>query len=449
MSLVSIPSAREHLPRMPYFVGQALSKIPFRFRPFLGSHYAKHRSEIKKFELMPLELRKNKVFNHLRNVVESAYTNVPFYRDYYYSLGFKPDQLRSFDDIARIPIVTKSTLREIDLYRRSAPSPGRYLCNTGGSTGAPLDFFITPRHIPNEWAHMHTIWGTLNYRQSSLKLAFIGRNLNDNPISYDALRHQITCNLYRPLTEIADSLSRWVYKVPIEFLHGYPSVIAEFADYCTLERPDLRDALRSTLKGALLGSEYPAAVYRTRISEAFQIPTISWYGHSERSILAGERETPYIYYPFQTYGYCEAVFDESDGTYRLVGTSYYNNASPFIRYDTGDVVSPLFEGNHWLNSFQITTGRYGDFVIDASGNRISLTALVFGRHHELFNAAEFVQIRQSAPGKITVLVTPRSSLHAKQDFSRMFDTSGVELQISFEILQEPIRTCMGKTPLLV
>lgn len=155
-----------------------------------------------------------------------------------------------------------------------------------------------------------------------------------------------------------------------------------------------------------------------------------------------------FYVPFHSYGYCEAIPD-SAGKYRLIGTSYYNNASSFIRYDTGDLVTPVFDKG-LLVGFGVEAGRIGDFVEDANGNRISLTSLIFGRHHPIFGQARFVQIRQERPGKATLIVSLSPDHgYEKKEVRAGFDLSHVAIDFSIEIRANPLRSPSGKVPLLV
>ena len=175
------------------------------------------------------------------------------------------------------------------------------------------------------------------------------------------------------------------------------------------------------------------------------------YGHSEMVILAYEQSRKYEYVPFQSYGYCEAV-PYSNGKYRLIGTSYDNFVSPFIRYDTNDLIKPVID-NGILQSFTINHGRVGEFIVDKAGNKISLTALIFGRHHKLFNVARYIQLYQEKPGFATILITLPADCCYKSvqrlNWESLFDASNVDIEFSFKTLNQPIRTVSGKVPLLV
>ena len=443
-----IPYLKSVLQDIPKPIGSLLCHIPYRFRPGIGRLYAQHHKAIAAFEKFDIEQQKALITLKFQKILRAA-MRVPFYKNLYAAHGRISDDVCNFSDIAKLPIITKEMLREVPLENRSYKIPRCYIANTGGSSGSTLDFYITPQLIPIEWAHMHTIWAKLGYRQSMLKLVFSGRNLGDKSIAYDGLRHSYTINVYKGFSDLLPLLRKVIKNNAFSYLHGYPSALAEFADNCEQQAPDVVERLRRTLKGAFLGSEFPAPLYRDRIESVFGIPTVSWYGHTERAILAWEKDEKYVYHPFQTYGYCEVIPNEETGGWRLIGTSYGNLASPFIRYDTGDDVEPVEIKDGLLVSFRIRSGRLGEFVLDRNGAKISLTALVFGRHHRIFDISKFIQVRQVKDGAITVLVTLNDKLPPGFVFAEWFDDSGLDMDIQLEIVEKPIRSAAGKVTLKV
>jgi phenylacetate-CoA ligase len=233
-------------------------------------------------------------------------------------------------------------------------------------------------------------------------------------------------------------------KYTIKYLHGYPSSIYDFALYCKNKDTELQNLLSRQLLGAFLSSEYPYPQYRNIIEDVFDIKTISFYGHTERCILAYEKDKKYIYEPFHTYGFAEMVI--IDGESKLVGTSYYNHASPLIRYNTDDIISGT-EENGILKCFTITEGRSGEFVIDKRGNKISLTALIFGRHHRLFNVAKFIQVKQVVQGKIEIHFVADSV--SEEMAAGLFDKKNINLDITFIKRDNPMMSVSGKINLLI
>ncbi len=443
-----IPFLKSHLQDLPRTLGYVLAQIPYGLRPRIGRSYTQYRKLIESFDQLDAEQQKAIIFCKIQKVLHAA-MRVPFYGQLYNSHGIKLEDIHSFSDITQLPVVTKEMLRSFRLEDRSLPMRGRYIANTGGSSGSTLDFYITPRLIPIEWAHMHTIWAKLGYKQSMLKLMFVGRNLNNKSIVYDSLRHSYTINVYKEFSEMLPELRKVLKKERFYYLHGYPSALAEFADNCEQQAPDVVKLLKDSLRGAFLGSEYPAPIYRERVESVFGIPTVSWYGHTERAILAWEKNEKCVYHPFQTYGYCEVIPNEESGGWRLIGTSFGNLASPFIRYDTGDDVEPERISEGLLVSFRIRSGRLGEFVLDRRGTKIPLTALIFGRHHRLFDIAKFIQVRQLKEGEMTVIVTLKDVLPSGFVFKDWFDTSGLDMNIGFEIVDKPILSPAGKVTLKI
>ena len=235
-------------------------------------------------------------------------------------------------------------------------------------------------------------------------------------------------------------------KYPCYFLHGYPSVLSEFAHYCEHDS-ELLKLLRGKLKGAFLSSEYPYPVYRKKLEQVFGIKTQSFYGHTERCVMAFETEEQFRFKPFQTYGYAETIKDNNDKNH-LVGTSYFNMASPLIRYDTEDIIdNPCYEDGI-LELFDIKEGRSGQFIEDKNGKKVSLTGLVMGRHHGLFNLCEHIQVHQDEPGHATIIYVPKIGQKIERP-ETLFDASNVDVDFCFLERNQPIRTASGKINLLV
>lgn len=436
---------KKNLTKMPYSLGSTISKIPYDFRPGLARIYRERKKDIQCLKSKTTDDQKKYIFENVRKISLYAFSSIPFYQKLYAEAGVNPNNLRTFADLKEIPVITKADLQKVDLEYRSAELPDRSIVNTGGSSGNPLELYIEPRSIPHEWAHMHHIWAKLGFKQSDLKIVFGGRADVHNLVEYDSARHQLSLDIYSGWSAIADRLLAIYDRYKPKYLHGYPSSIFDFVIWLDINQHPLLPVLRKHIKGIFLGSEYPSPDVRQQVESLLDCKSVSWYGHTERSVLAYEKSEYGNYYPFLSYGFAEAI-EDNDGS-RLICTSYYNHASPLIRYDTGDLIEPSINDGI-LESFRIQNGRNGEFIIDNKGNKIFLTGLIFGRHHQLFDHARHIQIHQSQPGRAVVLVVPRSTI-TPQAASELFDSSNVSLDFDFKILEEPKRTPAGKVPLLV
>ncbi len=445
MLVNAIKKTASNLPRP---LGNALSRVPYSIRPGFGGDYRRARAALSWFEEEATpEERREFIFRKVRRVVEIALSDVPFYRRFYTERGFRLADLRSFEDIPKIPIVSKAILREFALEERSRKIAGRSLTFTGGSTGEPFKFYSDKRQIGNEWAHMHHIWGTFGFRQSDLKLGF-ALEADAPPIFYNGLRHTLFLNIHYPgaiLAQIFLDLPKKRRK--IRFLHSYPSSLAEFLAFCETDAPDVLNALRENLRGSFLGSEFPSPNFRETIERTTGKPTISWYGASERAILAWERTRPGLYEPFQSYGFCETTRD-ADGFESLVGTAYWNFASPLIRYRFDDGVKTIATENGILTAFEIERGRIGDFIIDKTGAKFSITHLNLSCREETWRLVRCVQVEQQSPGTAIFWITPRRSVGI-EELKTAFDFGRLKLDCEFRVVERPFLTKNGKTPLKV
>jgi phenylacetate-CoA ligase len=406
-----------------------------------------HRRELNCFELLSTKDKKKWILERIRLICEHAQRHSRFYHELYKTEDFSVDELEVFDDIKKIPIVKKEDLRAAKDHWLRADKNQKY-GNTGGTSGNPLKFNLSKDQDIRERFYIEEIFKRIGCEWKHTRAVFRGRNLGEASFKYDSHDDAYYINLYVPFEKKEKDLMDLFSSRKIEYFHGYPSAIADFSRNCLKSKySNLRNLIMRNLKGILLGSEYPSPQYRDVINRAFPVKSISWYGHSEMTILAAENKTPLLYEVMQPYGFCEAVEFENGQT-RLVGTCYDNFDSPFIRYDTGDCVAPEEIDRGLLSSFTVKEGREGEFILDHSLHPISLTALIFGRHHKAFDLVDFIQISQDKPGSATLHVTLNDTVNL-EEIGEWFDFINVNVDFTIKQGKEPIRTKNGKVKLLV
>jgi len=97
--------------------------------------------------LSPERLRKLQD-RKLRRLVRHAYDNVPYYRRLFDGAKLKPEDIRTVDDLERVPITTKEQFQGTPLSERlcrGIDPAGCEVIRTSGSTGLPLRLYRTPR----------------------------------------------------------------------------------------------------------------------------------------------------------------------------------------------------------------------------------------------------------------------------------------------------------------
>jgi phenylacetate-CoA ligase len=107
------------------------------------------------FETLPREALEAIQLRRLRQTIERVYATVPFYRQQFDKAGVKPEDIKSLDDLRRLPFTTKQDLRDNypfglfavpmeNVVRIHAPS---------GTTGKPTVVGYTARDIQT-WAEL-------------------------------------------------------------------------------------------------------------------------------------------------------------------------------------------------------------------------------------------------------------------------------------------------------
>lgn len=425
--------------------------IPERLR--YKKAYSSYNKLIKKSEQWSVGKKKKYIFYKMTKLVTHAYQNIEFYRKFYEEKQFHPSILKEFDDIKKIPQVKKQDFKKVSLAERTDRKIPSVTCSSGGTSGQPFKFMLDKKtSISREWAHMEVIWKSADYLDNSLRLRFHGRDLSERNIAFSAILGEIAINLWADPDDIAKELIKDSCIDFVRFIHGYPGIIYEMTRQWESKSPWLIDILSKQIKGILLSSEYPSKNHRKYIESIYNAKSVSWYGHSEMAVLAYEKEKPYIYEPFVTYGFAEAE-KFIDGVH-LISTAWDNLSHPFIRYDTGDLIKPIYK-NGMMSAFKIKEGRNSEYIVDKEGKKISVTGLIFGRHHdnfmhskEIYEYAEFIQISQENQGEATIYIITQDDT-ISSDLISLFNFNGVNIDFSFNIRKKPFRTSIGKTPLLV
>jgi phenylacetate-CoA ligase len=269
--------------------------------------------------------------------------------------------------------------------------------------------------------------------------------------SYDATRDWLMLSSYH-LTE-----GRWpeyveaVERFGPDLLHAYPSAALMLARH--LDRA--KQAWRQPLRGLLCGSERLTLPQKRLLERVFKTRVYRWYGHSERAVLAAEGRRSELYYFWPQYGYAEFGPPDAEGYREVIGTSFHNLAMPLIRYRTGDYVR-LAESEPesglefpWPAALEVS-GREQEYLVSATGRRISLTA--FNMHDAIFDGLYAVQFFQPEPGVAEFRYVPGPDFHASriEAIERGVRRKlGEDFRLAFRAVEETEKTARGKHRWLV
>ena len=146
------------------------------------------------------------------------------------------------------------------------------------------------------------------------------------------------------------------------------------------------------LTSLLCGSEKLTAESQQYLENFFGAKVLHWYGHSERVVLAAQGRTSNHLHFWPTYGFVEFGEPDTEGNREIIGTSFHNHVMPLIRYRTGDYAK-ITDGE-----VSEIVGRDYEYLVSATGRRISLTAI--NMHDRIFDDLLAVQFFQEHAGVV-------------------------------------------------
>lgn len=276
----------------------------------------------------------------------------------------------------QIPIITKTDLG--GEYLTKIPKAIRhqklYSGLTSGTSGPPVAFARDRLHHALVWLDVERHYAqsevSLNDRQARFYcVPAHGKWLYKEKVK-DILanRHRFVVN---GMTE--KTLSQWL-KVfrhrRFDYLYGYAQSLYTFAKYVHMNNVTLKE-LCPSLKTCIVTSEMCSDEEQAFISSAFGVPVANEYGISEVGVIG--YKTANFWECSDELFYLEVIDDEGtvlpDGASgRLLCTCLYNLATPFIRYEVGDMVT--LDKSNGRTRITKLDGRVADQTVLPSGKMV-------------------------------------------------------------------------------
>lgn len=401
-------------------------------------------------------------YNQLRKLIEHAAVHVPYYRELFKKVGFKPEMFKKPEDIQHIPYLTKSIIKENRNELIADTFSKKYLKSTitGGSTGTPMDFYLDRRtSSPVEFAYLQYIWGRVGYRFRSRCVVLRGDNI-DNIVEgkiYWKKNTLLNWLLMSSLRLSENNVHLYLNKIKDfnpEFIIAYPSmayILARYAKAHNFTFPKLRAVICS--------SETLYSWQRQFISSVFGVGVFPYYGLSEKCCMAAECLDSGFYEFLPTYGFTEIINNkgnwctEDNEQGEIVATGFYNYAFPFIRYKTQDYctysASQCTNHKGWTTVKEIK-GRVSEFLVNENGDLITFTCSdeIFWSVYNKLNAYQYVQ---ETPGKIEIKLDLKEPL-SEGDYKEMnsvFKEYYPGFEVTFQTVNHIPRTASGKFRFLI
>ena len=310
----------------------------------------------------------------LKATVKNAYENVPLHRRRMRKLGFEPGDLKSLDDLARLPFTVKTDLRDhypFGMFARPRRSLSR-LHASSGTTGKPTVVGYTAKDLGTWAGLMARSMACAGARPGDVIHNAYGYGLFTGGLGahYGAERLGATVvpmsggSTERQVVLIQDFGAKMLCSTP-----SYALAIAEVAEK---EGVDLR---KSRLRVGLFGAEPWSEAMRNEIQIRLGLKAVDIYGLSEimgPGVACECVEKQAGLHGWEDHFLFEIIDPETGkpvpegGQGELVITTLTKEALPMLRYRTRDVTRVTTEkcgcGRTHLRIRRIT-GRNDDMLI--------------------------------------------------------------------------------------
>jgi phenylacetate-CoA ligase len=364
----------------------------------------------------------------LRALLDTAYRYVPYYQKLFWNLDFDPYRVESLEELQRLPVLTKDTLRSrlADLCSMKELRNAIHL-HTSGTTGTPLNTYTSAGQWVVEQAAIWRQWGWAGYRFRD-RMAVVRSHAppaGAPPERLDRLKNWLYISPYHLSEENCRRYLRLLAQWRPRFLRGYPSslyILARAARQEGIQLPSLR--------GAFTASETLLDHYRREIETGFgvPVPVFDHYGQAETSSMLHECERHEGLHILADYGHVDLLPSGHAGLHRLIATNLHNTAMPLIRYDTGDLIELAPRGCSCGRQFPLVarvSGRADQLLMHHDGFPIPSVNI-----HTYFAKQERIlrfQVIQHERGAVEVRILPRAGSNQQ----RLLEAVREEMSLRF------------------
>ena len=395
----------------------------------------------------------------LRLVVEHAAAHVPGYSRLFREAGVDPHGIQSLDRLNRFPLTTKETFRDAlhEFTSTGPPRVGRMYVTTGGSTAVPFGFHQHKALFDIDAAFVVEAWGLAGFRWGDrvgvLRGSFVGTPQAPFRRYNESLYRGLELSTYYLTPESYPRYRDALRAFRPTALHVYPSaghvlatLVAEAGDEGGF--PGVRSIFTAS------ENLYPWQIQSLR--RAFPEARIfDFYSNAEKAVFTSWCEHEDVHHAWPLYGILE-VIDPSTGREveegqvgEVVATSFWNLATPFLRYRTADMARVGASrcsscGRPWRTLTRIE-GRLQELVVTGDGRFISMTAL--NMHNDLFDHVRQFQFAQREAGRLELRLAPKASFTSahRERIQREIEAKlGTAMKLEIAIVEEIQRTRAGK-----
>jgi len=385
------------------------------------SRVAEFTSDLDRTQWLSAEELRRLQWQRLQRLLQYAAQHVPYYRRVFRSLGLQASDLRTWQDFSLLPLLTKPLMQQYAAeLKTDDPRCHAIPHHTGGSTGQPVHFYLSPSSRDFRIAAANRADGWTGWRRGQRVMHLWSVNVFNRAV-YASRKARLRDWLEsRLMVNFADYSPAKLINLINEYR---PSLLVAYTTPLYQLARHILDVggLRWHPQAAVVSAETLHDFQRAAIEQAFGCPVFNRYGCSEVGCIAAECEQHNGLHVMSDSLIVELLPVPNDPTQDLqqvVVTDLNNFATPFIRYQTGDLArwkrgDPCACGRQ-LPRFELVAGRVMD-CLRAPDGRLIPGQLALRLFESLSGIRQF-QLVQDSPDHVLV------KLVAEATESRELDT---------------------------
>lgn len=457
-------SARSFYDHSPVFLQNLLTSV-YGYQLHVlryGGKYQQYLEQLEESQWWSGEQLRELQFELLQRLLFHAYDHVAFYRERFREAGFHPRDLKSIDDLQRLPILTREDILQNAerMVADNYPHSRLHQHFTSGTTGTPLRFYEDKDTVRRNYAFWMRFRRWFGFREWLPRATFGGRvvvprNQNRPPYwRHNYVENQLVCSSFHLSEETLPAYIERLERFSPFLIDGYVSTIFTLARY--INRQGITTIQPSAIQTT---SETLFDFQRREIEKAFQCKVYNQYGQGEKVAFISECEHGTLHVNDE-YGVVEIIKDDHPArpgeAGEIIATSFNNWVMPLIRYQTGDMAvvgdvssCPCGRG---LSVVKSVEGRVIDVLRMPDGKIVPPTALTLLFDKASAMGIDRAQICQVAQDQIVVKLIPRNremppDTGVLENDLRMM--MGDKVQIRFEMVTHIPNTAAGKFKFVV
>ncbi len=382
----------------------------------------------------------------LRRLVRWAERRTPYYRAWFAEQGVSASDIRTLDDLERLPLIDRDTLSADPQRFCAYPRAAMWAARSSGTSGNVVKVYRTPGASAYEINALQRQWGWFGVPRDARRLALRagGAGLDGDEAVTRVVpgSQQMQVSAYVLNRADPDRLLREIRDFAPQAVEGWPSAIGMLAGVLHERGETL------PVQAVITSSEVLTTQQTRQLEAAYEAAVVDHYGQTERVCLAGGCEAG-GYHVFPDYGIVELLpVPGMADRWEIVGTPLHNWGFPLLRYRTGDTVGPAPEGpcrcgRSWPLLGPIA-GRVEDSFVGADGRVIPLP----GSAVDDVDGLHEVQVAQLGPGRFEVRMVPREGTDLEtvraQVMRNIDQFFGPGQQVGFVVLDRIPRAGSGK-----